>query len=165
MSSHDWIANEADLEWVPWGGDNPHYGGWVKRLSVGMAREAEHIGVKLERIPPGKLSCVFHYHVVEDEFFMVLKGRAMLRMGDERIEVKAGDAISCPRGTRVAHQFYNHTDEDMEMLVVGENRANEICHYPDSNKWAVRGARLMGKFEPTDYFTDEPDPPILTRTR
>ena len=85
----------------------------------------------------------------------------MLRYGETIVEVQEGDAISFPRGERVAHQFYNHTDETVDILMVGENLPYEVCYYPDSDKWSLRSVGAVGKFEPTDYWADEPDPPIV----
>ena len=85
----------------------------------------------------------------------------MLRYGDRTIEVKEGDAISFPRGERIAHQFYNHTDEPVDILMMGENLPYEVCYFPDSDKWLSRSMGKVGKFESTDYWTDEPDPPLI----
>jgi hypothetical protein len=37
-------------------------------------------------------------------------------------------------GERIAHQFYNHTDETVDILMVSENLPYEVCYYPDSDK-------------------------------
>lgn len=86
---------------------------------------------------------------------------ALLRYGDRTIEVKEGDVISFPHGERIAHQFYNHTDEPVDILMVGENLPYEACYYPDSDKWLSRSMGKVGKFESTDYWADEPDPPVI----
>jgi uncharacterized cupin superfamily protein len=157
------IINMNDLEWKE-EHYSEHYAGWSKRLSSpAMDRDHGHIGVRLDRLRPKTLSCPFHYHVHEDEFCLVLKGEATLRYGDRTIVVKEGDAISFPRGERIAHQFYNHTDETVDILMVGENLPHEVCYYPDSDKWLSRSIGKVGKFEGTDYWTDEPDPPVMTQ--
>ena len=158
------IVNINDLEWK----EDPrseHYRSCYKVLSMVMPREKGHIGVNIERLRPGSSACPFHYHMHEDEFFLVLKGKVLLRYGEEIIEVKEGDAISCPRGERIAHQFYNHTDEEVEILMMGENLAHEVCYYPDSDKWMSRSIGKVGKFEQTDYWADEPDPPVIKTKR
>ena len=161
MSNHPNIINMNNLDWKE-EHYSEHYTGWSKRLSSpAMDCKQGHIGVRVERLRPKSLSCPFHYHIHEDEFCLILKGKAMLRYGDKTIEVSEGDAISFPRGERVAHQFYNHTDETMDILMVGENLPYEVCYYPDSDKWLSRSIHKVGKFESTDYWTDEPDPPVL----
>lgn len=85
----------------------------------------------------------------------------MLRYGDKTIEVKAEDALSFPHGERFAHQVYNHTEETVDILMMGENLPYEVCYYPDSDKWLSRSVGKVGKFESTDYWTDEPVPPVM----
>jgi uncharacterized cupin superfamily protein len=161
MSDIPNMINVNDLEWKE-ENYSEHYTGWSKRLSsLAMDRKQSHIGVVIDRLRPKTLSCPFHYHVHEDEFCFILKGKATLRYGDRTIEVKEGDAISFPRGERIAHQFYNHTDETVDILMVGENLPHEVCYYPDSDKWMSRSIGKVGKFENTDYWTDEPDPPVI----
>jgi uncharacterized cupin superfamily protein len=161
MSDLPNIINMDELEWQE-AHHSEHYTGWSKRLSSpAMDRKQGHIGVIVERLKPQSLSCLFHYHVHEDEFCLILKGRAMMRYGGQTLEVKEGDAISFARGERIAHQFYNHTDETVDILMVGENVPYEVCYYPDSNKWSSRSIGNVGKFEAIDYWADEPDPPIL----
>jgi hypothetical protein len=38
---------------------------------------------------------------------------------------------------------------------------SEVCYYPDSDKWSSRSLGKIGKFEETDYWADEPNPPVL----
>lgn len=52
--------------------------------------------------PPG-LSAPLHVHHVEDEGFFVLEGSVTLYVGDERMDVKAGDFAFGPR--EVPHRF------------------------------------------------------------
>jgi uncharacterized cupin superfamily protein len=161
MSEIHNIVNTNNLEWKE-AHYSEHYTGWVKRLSSPtMDRKKGHIGVVIERLQPQSLSCPFHYHVHEDEFCLILKGKAMLRYGDRTIRVNEGDAISFPRGERIAHQFYNDTDEVVDILMVGENLPYEVCYYPDSDKWSSRSLGKIGKFEETDYWADEPNPPVI----
>ncbi|MBC8121955.1 MAG: cupin domain-containing protein [Gemmatimonadaceae bacterium] len=160
MSDIPNIVNLNQLEWTE-KTYSEHYSSLSKRLSPSMSQEKGHIGVVVERLQPGKSSCPFHFHLHEDEFFLVLKGRAMLRLGEQTVEVQEGDAISCPRGERIAHQLYNHTDEDTDILMVGENLPHEVCYYPDSDKWMSCSIGMVGKFQATDYWADEPDPPTI----
>lgn len=160
MSDSPHIVNVNNLEWQE-EHYSEHYSGWSKRLSPSMDRKQGHIGIVVERLKPKTLSCPFHYHVHEDEFCFILKGKVLLRYGDTTTEVNEGDAISFPRGERVAHQFYNHTDEVVEILMVGENLPYEVCYYPDSDKWLSRSIGNIGKFAGTDYWADEPNPPVM----
>jgi uncharacterized cupin superfamily protein len=49
----------------------------------------------------------------------------------------------------------------VDILMVGENLPHEVCYYPDSDKWLSRLIGKVGKFEGTDYWADEPDPPAM----
>ncbi|MEO1298150.1 MAG: cupin domain-containing protein [Cyanobacteria bacterium J06636_16] len=158
------IVNMAELKWKELD-TSEYYNDWSKRLTPSMDPEQNHIGVVVERLKPKTLSSPFHYHVHEDEFCLILKGKAMLRYGDKMIEVTEGDAISFSRGERIAHQFYNHTDDMVDILMVGENLPYEVCYYPDSDKWMSCSIGQIGKFESTNYWTDEPDLPVMKRNR
>lgn len=149
MSDVPNVIHMNDLEWQE-ESYSEHYAGWSKRLSSpAMNRASGHIGVRVDRLRPKTLSCPFHYHMHEDEFCLILKGEAALQYGDQTIGVKEGDAISFSRGERVAHQFYNHTDETVDILMMGENLPHEVCYYPDSDKWLSRSIGKVGKFEGT----------------
>ncbi|WP_228052444.1 cupin domain-containing protein [Nodosilinea sp. LEGE 07298] len=154
------IVNMNELEWKE-AHHSEHYTGWSKRLTPSMNSRQGHIGVVVERLKPQSLSCPFHYHVHEDEFCLILKGKALLRYGKTTVEVNEGDAISFPRGERMAHQFYNHTNETVDILMMGENLPYDACYYPDSDKWLSRSIPGVGKFEATDYWADEPEIPIM----
>ena len=83
----------------------------------------------------------------------------MFRYGDELRSIRAGDCISCPAGTQIAHQLANTGDEDLVYLAIGRN--DEVCVYPDSGKVMVRSLRRVGVFEKTDYYANEPEPPRI----
>ena len=156
------VVHEDDLPWETWT-RGAHYNSQMKRLTPGMARKDGHLGVCRERIAPGCLSAPFHYHLKDDEVVLVVSGRGRLRLGDEVHDIGPGDAVSFPAGARVAHQLHNHTDEWLEILVIGGNSADEVCYYPDSDKWLVREAGVILGGGPRDYWDGEPEPPLLTR--
>ncbi len=76
-------------------------------------------------------------------------------------EIRAGDCISCPAGTKIAHQIANPHDEDLIYLAIGAFDPHEVCVYPDSDKVSVRGVKMLGHVEPKQYFDDEPQPPKI----
>jgi uncharacterized cupin superfamily protein len=85
----------------------------------------------------------------------VISGRGLVR--DERgtTAVEAGDAFLFKPGE--AHQITNPGgSEDLVLYVVADNPIGESCHYPDSDKWAVRSPeRRLIRSEPLDYFDGE----------
>ena len=44
-----------------------------------------------------------HYHTNAEEIIVMLKGRAIERVGDEEIEIKAGDVMFIPKGVIHSH--------------------------------------------------------------
>src|SRR4029079_384941 len=77
-----------------------HWGGAYKPLTPLLAEKRGALGVNLSRLPPGRATCPFHYHLRDDEAFYVLSGRGVLRYGDELFPLRAGDCVSCPAGTK-----------------------------------------------------------------
>ena len=105
------VINAADAEEIEH--RSGQWGGFYKVLTPGVPRMG-HLGVNLSRLPPGHTTCPFHYHMLEDEVFYVLRGRGVLRYGDSLREIGPGDCVACPAGTRIAHQIANPFDEDLE---------------------------------------------------
>ncbi len=102
------------------------------------------IGVAIEELSPGKQSAPFHYHLVEEEHLMMLDGTATLRLGDERIAMKAGDFVSFPAGRAEGHCMINEGTAPCRYLVIGDHAWNEVCVYPDSEKIMVRALNRAG---------------------
>ena len=68
------------------------------------------------RVPPGTVGAGPHYHRGRDEFFYVLEGEVVLRVGDERQTAPAGTFAFVPRGT--IHGFHNASSDDATLLVM-----------------------------------------------
>lgn len=96
----------------------------TKKLSYGFAI-----------ISPGKMMCPFHNHRINEELFIIIEGKGVLRFGSEVYEVKPFDVIGCPPGDRsVAHQIINTGDHDLKYFCLSTNEPFDICEYPDSDK-------------------------------
>jgi uncharacterized cupin superfamily protein len=130
-------------------------------LTPSMRPRGGQLGINRMRLRQGQTACPFHYHLREDEAFVVLEGRGVLRYGGELRDIRAGDCISCPAGTGVAHQIANLYEEDLVYLAIGPFDPHEVCVYPDSDKLSVRGVKMLGNLERKDYFDDEPSPPRI----
>lgn len=65
-------------------------------------------------LPPRALGAPLHTHRNEDEYSYVLEGRVGVQLGDDVLEVGAGDLVFKPRG--VAHAFWNAGDEPARLL-------------------------------------------------
>ncbi len=57
-----------------------------------------------------------HYHKERDEVYIILRGRGLLRVGDEEFEVKEGDVILIPRGK--VHSLKRLGDEPVVLMFV-----------------------------------------------
>jgi len=137
------------------------FGAAFQSLTPSMRPRGGSLGVNRMRLKKGQTTCPFHYHLREDEAFFVLAGRGVLRYGDDLRAIRAGDCISCPAGTQIAHQIANPYDEDLVYLAIGAFDPHEVCVYPDSDKIAVRGVKQRGHITPMEYFDAEPQPPKI----
>ena len=136
--------------------------GFDKRLTPAMRPMGGKVGVNLTRVPPGATASPFHAHRREDEVFFVLSGKGVFRYGDTLQEIRAGDCISCPARTGVAHQLANPYDQDLTYLVIGSHDPDEVCTYPDSGKVMVRSLGKVGYLNKVDLFLDgEPAEPVI----
>jgi uncharacterized cupin superfamily protein len=138
-----------------------HYHQFYKVLTPSMSDKGGSLGVNVTRLPPGKIGCPFHYHMLEDEVFFVLSGSGVLRYGDELFAIRSGDCIACPAGIQVAHQIANTGSEDLVYLAIGRNDPHEVCGYPDSGKIMVRSLKRVGWLEKVDYMHGEPASPKI----
>lgn len=150
------------IESVPWDlwSDGVRYGSRVRVLSDTRGVDKRKIGISVEELAPGKQSCPFHYHTVEEEHIVGLEGEATLRLGDERYTIKAGDYVAFPAGQRAGHCLINEGETPFRFIMIGDNEPNEVCVYPDSNKINVRalhdGERFIQRIaDRLDYYDGE----------
>jgi uncharacterized cupin superfamily protein len=127
---------------------------------------AKKLGYSVTTVPPGKRSCPYHNHLVNEEMFFILEGEGTYRFGDEMFPVKAGDIIAAPAGgAETAHHLINTSANDLKYLCVSTMEEPEVCEYPDNGKFLVttrekRDAkdrkRYSGRWENTlDYWDGE----------
>ena len=68
------------------------------------------------RVPPGTVGAGPHYHRGRDEFFYVLEGEVVLRVGAETHAAGAGTFAFIPRDT--IHGFHNSSAANATLLVM-----------------------------------------------
>jgi uncharacterized cupin superfamily protein len=100
------------------------------RRRLGKATGAESIGVNYCYLKKGQLSSRFHSHSLEEEFFLILDGHAILRWGEQEHQLGPGDAVSVRPGGP-AHQMRNDSDEDCIFLAIGTRDARDEVSYPE----------------------------------
>lgn len=125
------------IAWEPWS-EGKRFGGQVKHLTMAVMGRDYHVGMLIEEVAPGRQSCPFHYHLLEEEQALVLAGHGTLRLGDETYEMKPWDYVCFPAGQRAGHCFINTGAEPFRYLMIGERNPHDVCVYPDSNKMLVR---------------------------
>ena len=149
------ILRPFSIEDIPWEPRGEHFGGRVKTLA-NSDRDNLHLGVHIEELPPGKQSSPFHYHLHEEEHFLILEGEVTLRFGEERILLKKGDFVTFPAGQKLGHCFINEGTEPVQYLIIGEAKNDDISVYPDSNKISVLAAgEIYDKSATLEYWDGE----------
>jgi len=126
-----------NIPWEPWS-EGKRFGGQVKHLTMAVMGRDYHVGMLIEEVAPGRQSCPFHYHLLEEEQALVLAGHGTLRLGDATYEMKPWDYVCFPAGQRAGHCFINNGAEPFRYLMIGERKPHDVCVYPDSNKILVR---------------------------
>ena len=121
---------------------------------------AVNLGYNITIVPPGKTSCPFHNHRINEELFIILEGNGTLRFGEKEFALRANDFIACPPGEReVAHQIINTGKTDLKYLGISTSLPYDICEYPDSNKimsFDKLGLRHMSfSHDSVDYLAGE----------
>ncbi|HUP56732.1 MAG TPA: cupin domain-containing protein [Bdellovibrionota bacterium] len=158
----DWknIVNLEKLEFVQEGKTRP-YEYEVAPAALASALGAQKLGFNVSILPPGQFTCPYHFHHSEEELFLVLDGKCMLRQAGKFREVGKGDLIFFTTSPEGAHQFYNHTSEPCTLFAISTKDPLEVAEYPDSGKIMVGKLRKVFKAEDTvEYLRDEEDPSV-----
>lgn len=148
------------------------FGSRRRRLGAeagGMALGCSHI-----EVAPGKTAFPFHFHSAFEEGLFILEGTGTLRLGDTRVEVRAGDYVGLRPGPTEAHALENTGSVPLRYLALSSPATPstlDIVGYPDSKKYAFasgvdpvkgfRGGTWVMKIVKQDtpnagYYDDEP---------
>ena len=87
------------------------FGLFSDHWSPKIAGELNDSHVKLVKV---KGEFVWHHHDHEDELFLVIKGRLVIRLQDGDVELNEGEFVVIPRG--VEHQPY--AEEEAQLLLL-----------------------------------------------
>jgi uncharacterized cupin superfamily protein len=85
-----------------------------------------------------------HCHSMEEELFVLLQGEGVLELwgrggeSPEKHPLRAGDVISRPAGTGVAHAIRPGA-QGVTYLAYGTREASDMCFYPQSGRVSLRG--------------------------
>lgn len=121
---------------------------------IGTALGSETSGLRHVRIEADAKGTPHHCHGAEEELFVVLSGEGVVRLGDERFDVRRGTVVARPPGTGVAHSFIAGP-AGLELLAWGTREPNDIVYYPDSDKVYLCGVGVIGRIERLSYWDGE----------
>ncbi len=123
------------------------------------------LGVSIWEIAPHSRQIPYHFHHVQEELLVVLRGTLLLRTATGERQLAEGDIVHFPTGPAGAHALANPTDEPVRLLWVSELADAEIAEYPDSGKVRVvtrgmsqQGHRLVANLrldDAVDYLDGE----------
>lgn len=120
---------------------------------------ARKLGASYDILPPGKITCPYHFHYAQEEMFVILEGEGALRVAGEMVPIRAGDVISIPPGPEYPHHIVNTSDAPLAYLSISTQETPEVCEYPDSGKvnaFAERRILIQRKADSLDYWDGEP---------
>lgn len=123
--------------------DDPDFQSKMKTIFIGDAIGCEKIYVNIDYVKHGGESVKYHSHSKQEEFFLIMSGKGILRIEGEEILIKTGDVISKPAGKDIAHQFINNSLEILQILDIGTREKDDIATYPDENIISIRNKKLV----------------------
>jgi uncharacterized cupin superfamily protein len=109
----------------------------ARSAGIGDKLGAKDTGTTLYELPAGQALCPYHVEYVEEEWAMVLEGRATVRTPEGIEEIEPFEVVFFPKGPDGAHQVRNDSEETVRLLM-WSNRINPgVVTYPDSGKIAI----------------------------
>jgi len=122
-----------DLEYDDADPDGYHSG----MFRLGPLVGGDRLGATLYELPPGQALCPYHYEHGEEEWLLVLDGRASVRHPEGTEELAPMDVVCFPRGPQGAHQVRNDGADTVRVLMWSEVAYPAVSVYPDSDKIGV----------------------------
>ena|ERR1700677_1925049 len=161
------VIHEDELPWI----DTVQSASFrSRRKKLSTAAGTRMLGASIYELPPGASAFPYHYHCANEELLYILEGEGTLRLGDEKVSVRAGSFIAMPPGHAHAHRLHNSSSALLRYLCVSTMITPEVCVYPDSHKVGVMVGSapggdpaqrtLAGLYKlnsGVSYYEDEPD--------
>jgi uncharacterized cupin superfamily protein len=122
---------------------DPDFQSKMKTILIGDAIGCEKIYANIDYVKPGAESVKYHSHSKQEEFFLIINGKGILRIDGKEILIKTGDVISKPAGKDIAHQFINNSSEILQILDVGTREEDDVITYPDENVIFIKNKKLI----------------------
>jgi uncharacterized cupin superfamily protein len=155
MQRFNLFAAEVDYD----AGDPEGYRAGSARF--GPVVGAAMLGGTIYELPPGESICPYHYEYGNEEWLIVLDGRATLRHPQSEVELDRGDVVCFPVGPEGAHKVTNRSDAPVRVLMLSTQHEPAVAVYPDSDKIGVwpgdrRDHILVRRESHVDYWDREP---------
>ena len=109
-----------------------------RQTRLGPSLGAEKAGASVYELEPGQRTFPYHFHYGNEEWLIVLRGRATLRTPEGERELVDGDVVCFPPGPAGAHTVRNDTDERVRVLIASTLVSPSVVVYPDSDKVGTR---------------------------
>jgi uncharacterized cupin superfamily protein len=120
----------------------------AQAYALASSAGADLLGANLFELAPGKSAFPRHFHCGIEEAIFVVSGSGSARIGEDTVDVRAGDWISLPAGPDHAHQMTNTGDEPLRYLCISNKARADVVGYPDSNKFAAMASPSNDFFTP-----------------
>lgn len=104
-----------------------NYYKWGSNCEAWSLMDKDQMGVKLEKMPAGTEEGL-HYHNHSQQFFYILKGRAVFEIDEVILIVHEGEGLHIEPGSQ--HRIMNKEEEQMlEFLVCSQPSIQNDRHY------------------------------------
>jgi len=87
-----------------------------------------------------------HLHYHQDEWFFVIAGEFVVKVGDDLMQLKAGDSALAPR--QIPHTFAKISDSRAHMMILFAPL--HLCHTDFTSPPSIRSAEPVSHFAPGD---------------
>jgi uncharacterized cupin superfamily protein len=130
------------------------------RMRIGPSIGASMLGGSVYELPAGQSVCPYHYEHGDEEWLIVLAGRATVREPAGEQVLEPGDAVCFPAGPDGAHKVTNHGEETVRVLMLSTMNLPAVAVYPDTGKIGVLTPSgvddvLVRRSDGVDYWEGE----------
>jgi uncharacterized cupin superfamily protein len=151
--AHANVVNLDELEYGPRNGPGIYH---CSDAEIGFLIGADKMGYRAARLDPGNAFCPMHWHVDEEELFIVWEGSPTLETPHGSRLLRRGDLVAFPTRESGAHKLVNRSDATATVILISNTSRHDVCFYPDSKKLLVDPIGVLVRSEPIlDYYDGE----------